>query len=100
MIRASYLFLHAAPDGTLPELLRDTLLPLARALPGVQRVDAGVAAGEPLGDLVLRAVLDVSFTDEDAMNAAFASAEGRALARALTADTRGAPEMVLLTGVS
>jgi uncharacterized protein (TIGR02118 family) len=81
MIRMTHLLVAHEGDDDLAGYLSSTYLPMLRALPGVQRVEAAVVNGHSMGDVPVRAIADVYFTDEDAMNAAFAAPEGRRVSR-------------------
>ena len=84
MIRMTYLFTSATDDKALEEYIDSKVYPLMKALPGMQRLEAATVAGTPMGSIPLRGIVDVFFSDEDAMNVAFASGEGKKLSREIT----------------
>jgi uncharacterized protein (TIGR02118 family) len=60
---------------------RDTHLPLAQKLPGLQRLElATVGAAADGGDVPYYQVAELYFADQGALQAAFASEEGKATA--------------------
>ena len=98
MIRMTHLLLSADEDEGLPAYLSETYMPLLRELPGAERVEAAVVTGRTLGEIPVRAIVDVYFSDEDAMNSAFASAEGRKVSREIMGG-RGANMDILTSTV-
>ncbi len=93
MIRMTYLFTSTTDDGALENYIVDKLYPLMKALPGMQRLEAATVAGIPLGDIPLRGIVDLFFNDEDTMNEAFASGEGKQLSREITANAVSSVEI-------
>jgi hypothetical protein len=71
-------------------------LPLIEDLPGLLRLETAVVAEQPFGDTKVAAVADAFFEDDAAVNAVMASTQGKKLARAMMADPRGTPEIIVL----
>jgi len=59
------------------------LLPLLKNLPGISRVDVTRVTGAPIGEAKYHLVLLLTFANQDAINAALASKEGKALVRGI-----------------
>lgn len=98
MIKLTHLFVPRETLQTLDDLvpyLDDVYLPLASVLPGTLRLEQARIAQLPLGTLRVLACIDQYFDDEDAMNRAMASPEGRRLARELMDNARQAPELLV-----
>lgn len=98
MIKLTHLFVPRENVQTLDVLapyIDDVYLPLAAALPGTLRLEQARIAQLPLGSLHVLACIDQYFDDEDAMNRAMASPEGRRLARELMDNARQAPELLV-----
>ena len=62
-----------------------TYKPVLDQLPGLERYEASLVTGLPLGEFQANLIVDLYFQDEPAMDAAFASAEGKNISRELTA---------------
>lgn len=73
--------------------LEKTFLPLLRALPDVERLDAARVAASA-GDLRPHAICDLYFADEARMNQAFASADGRRISREIMNSAGAGLEML------
>ncbi len=98
MIKLTHLFTPRETVQTLDALvpyLDDVYLPIAGALPGTLRIEQARIAQRPLGSVHVLASIDQYFDDEDAMNRAMASPEGRRLARELMDNARQAPELLV-----
>jgi uncharacterized protein (TIGR02118 family) len=72
--------LYTKPDD--PEAFdahyRETHEPLARKIPGLQRFESAHLRGAPDGgDVLYHQIVELSFADQAALDAAFASAEGQ-----------------------
>ncbi|MCZ7557950.1 MAG: hypothetical protein M5R41_16240 [Bacteroidia bacterium] len=78
MIRQTWLFAASESDG--PPVSK-SIHQLFEALPGVLRLEYGAISSRSTGQIRAAAILDVYFSDEDAMNAAYACAEGRRISR-------------------
>ena len=96
MIRIAYLVMTDQQGDNDDTFVRTLLLPALRVLPGLRRVEAGFLAEKPFGSTAVRGIVDAWFDSEDEMNAAMASAEGKALARAFMANPGAAVEMLVL----
>ncbi len=72
----------------------ETFLPLLRALPDLQRLEAGRVIATAAGDIRARFQVDLLFEDEARMNQAFASAEGRRISREIMNNAGSGMEMV------
>lgn len=71
----------------------NTFLPLLRALPDVERLDAARVIASA-GDLRPGLLFDLYFADEVRMNLAFASAEGRHVSREIMNSAGSGIEML------
>ncbi len=60
-------------------------LPLVRKYPGLRKLEITRITGAPLGDVRFFLMAEMYFDDKDAMDAALASRDGRAVARDLMA---------------
>jgi hypothetical protein len=78
MIRQTWMFAAAEGDG--PPVSK-TIHLLFEALPGVLRLEYGEISSRSTGQIQAASILDVYFPDEDAMNAAYAGAEGKRISR-------------------
>ncbi len=58
-------------------------LPLARKYPGLRRLEITHITGSPIGEAKYQLMAEMYFDDKDAMDAAMASPEGKAVARDL-----------------
>lgn len=58
-----------------------THIPLLRQFPGVRSVDVLRIDGAPIGESTYRYLVEAVFESRDSMDAAFASREGKAVAR-------------------
>jgi uncharacterized protein (TIGR02118 family) len=72
-------------------------LPLLRAYPGLRGFELTRVTGSPLGEARFGWMVEAVFDDRDAMNAALASPEGKAVARDLL---RFAPDVLVFFGVT
>ncbi len=94
MIRMT--FLIPGPDtGDPAEALREFWLPLFDAAPGKLRLDAALVSERPFGGTAAAAIVDLYFEDAHAMDAAMASAPGKALARAVMDRPGQVPEVLV-----
>jgi hypothetical protein len=84
MIRQTWMFDAAEGDG-LP--VSRTIHQLFGTLPGVLRLEYGEISSRSTGMIQAASILDVYFADEDEMNAAYASAEGKRISREVMNNT-------------
>lgn len=59
----------------------DVHMPLTEKMPGLQRVEIAEVEGTPMGESPFYLITEMYFADRDSLNAAMASAEGRASGR-------------------
>ena len=81
-------------DENAESYLTDTFLPILRAVPGATDVLEMRVLASTTEALRLRWQFQLRFDDEDAMNTAFASTEGRNLSRELMARQGKGVEML------
>ena len=75
MIKLVILFKRSTQDATF-ELNYQSSLALLRRMPGVQRIQQGQVLGGPGGDAAYHRMLELYFTDRDALDAALTAPEG------------------------
>lgn len=92
MLRVSYLF--AGTDEEREQYVRENFMPLLQELPEVRRVDTWRVTEVAVGEVRARFIVDAWFDDEHAMHTAFASAEGRRVAREIMATDGRGMEMI------
>ena len=90
MIRVTFIIDRGEESETYAT---NTFLPLLRALPDVERLDAARVVASA-GELRPRVLLDLYFADEARMNLAFASAEGRHISREIMNSAGSGMEML------
>ncbi len=87
MLRQSWMFLPAAEGEE--NRVESTIRELFRLLPGVLRLEQGTVTSSATGEIRATSFLDVYFADEDAMNSAYASPEGKRISREIMSSTAG-----------
>ena len=92
MLRVSYLF--KGSDEDREEYVREKFAPMLRELPDVRRVDIWRVTEVAVGEIRAGFIIDAWFDDENAMHTAFASAEGRVVAREIIASEGKGMEMI------
>lgn len=93
MVKLVALFKSPDSVGEFDPYFFNTVVPLLKALRGVQRVETTRITGAPFGESKYHVMAELFFTDRNAMDAALASGEGKALARNLL---RLAPDVAAL----
>jgi hypothetical protein len=81
MVKQTWLF--PAADGNEAPTAHERVLDLLRELPGVLRLETSIVSARSTGSVDIGVMLDICFSDEDAMNAAFAGPEGKRVSREL-----------------
>ena len=95
MRRVLFVFPGTAAGSDSPESVFGGWLPLLKDLPGVLSMDVSTVVERPFGNIPAAGIVDVFFTDEDAMTRSMSSPAGRKLAREIMADPRSAPELIV-----
>jgi len=73
-----------------------TFLPLVQAIPGAEGVALARVTASGMGEFPARFVVEARFADEDAMNDALATAEGRRISREIMESAGKGMEVVTL----
>jgi len=75
--------LYRLPDNPLEfdRHFDDVHIPLLRKLPGLRKIEVIRVTGAPIGQAKYHATVGLYFDSRDAMDAALASAEGKAVTR-------------------
>lgn len=83
MIKLIALFTQPPDTGEFDRHFFDIHLPLVRKIPGLENIEVTTVTGVPPGGTRYHLVAEMTFASLDAMNAAHASPEGKAVARDL-----------------
>ncbi len=97
MLRQSWMFVPAA-EGEV-NLVDSTISELFRLLPGVLRLEQGTVSSSSTGEIRVASVIDVYFADEDAMNSAYASPEGKRISREVMNNTAAVLDVLTFDAV-
>jgi uncharacterized protein (TIGR02118 family) len=83
MIKLIALYAKPHDSESFDQHYENVHLPLARNLPGIRQVESTRVIGAPIGDSRYHMMAELYFDNKDAMDAALASPEGKALAKDL-----------------
>ncbi len=79
MMRQTWIF---APPAVGEECRTEAaLFELLKSVPGVLRLERGTVSSRSTGEIRVGSLIDVYFRDEDGMNAAYASPDGKRISR-------------------
>jgi uncharacterized protein (TIGR02118 family) len=81
MTKLIALYKHPADQVSFDRHFREVHIPLLRQFPGMIRLDVTNITGAPIGESRYHALIEAYFHDRGAMDAAFASKEGKAVIR-------------------
>jgi len=83
MIKLIALFKRPADPESFDRHFQSVHLPLVRNIPGLRNLEILRVTGAPIGESPYHLMAELSFDSRDAMDAAFATPAGRAVARDL-----------------
>ncbi len=83
MTKLIALYRKPADPAAFDTHYRDTHTPLVRKYPGLRKLEVTRITGAPIGETKFHLMAEMYFDNKDAMNAAMASPEGKAVARDL-----------------
>ena len=83
MVKLISLFRRPPNDAEFINHVHNVHMPLVGKYPGLRRSEVTRITGAPLGDIRFFLMAEFYFDDKDAMDAALASPEGKAVARDL-----------------
>ena len=83
MVKLIALYRTPADVAAFDKHFHETHLPLARKMPGLRKIELASITGAPMGGSKYHAMSELYFDSFDAMNAANASAEGKAAGKDL-----------------
>jgi uncharacterized protein (TIGR02118 family) len=81
MLKLIALYKHPPDPEGFDRHFREVHLPLLRQFPGLIRLEVSRITGAPIGESRYHAIAEAYFRDQDALDAAFASKEGKAVIR-------------------
>ncbi len=81
MIKLIALFRSTEDQEEFDRHYNEIHLPLLRKFPGLRKLEITKVTGAPIGEAKYRILAEMYFDDKDAMDAALASPEGRAVTR-------------------
>ena len=81
MIKLIALYRRPADPDEFDRHYFDVHLPLVRKYPGLRALSVTRVTGAPIGEAKFHLMAEMSFDSKDAMDAALASAEGKAVTR-------------------
>jgi uncharacterized protein (TIGR02118 family) len=96
MVKLIVLYREPPNPEEFESYFRSTHLPLFRAYPGLKRLEATRIEGVPPGEARFFMMVEASFDDRHAIDAATSSSAGKALSRDLL---RFAPDAVVFHGI-
>lgn len=83
MIKLVALFKNPSDPEVFDQHFQNVHLPLVRSIPGLRNLEILRVKGAPIGESPYHVMAELTFDSRDAMDAAFATHEGRAVARDL-----------------
>jgi len=83
MIKLVALFKKPPDPEVFDQHFQNVHLPLVRNVPGLRKLEILRVKGAPIGESPYHVMAELTFDSRDAMDAAFATPEGRAVARDL-----------------
>jgi uncharacterized protein (TIGR02118 family) len=83
MIKLIALYTRPNDSESFDQHYENVHLPLARNLPGIRQLEVTRVIGAPIGESRYHTMAELYFDNKDAMDAALASPEGKALAKDL-----------------
>ncbi len=95
MIRLTYVFTKPEDGEAFDSFLHGAFLPLVRDLPHVIRIEIGKPLQQLGGTRTIHMMLEIFFEDEDAMNRAHASAEGKRISRLLMSNQQDNLDLIV-----
>ncbi len=83
MVKLTALYRKPSDEAAFDEHYFKVHTSLVKKLPGLKRLEIGKITGAPIGEAKYHLIAEMYFENQDAMNAALASPEGRASAKDL-----------------